>query len=151
MDRVQNSLATAVLVSETMHIFCCVLPIVFSLASLMAGLGLIGVMPSFLLEWHELMHSWEIPMIITSGVILAVGWGIYSISRKLNCRDTGCHHEPCEPRKDKANSILKIATVLFLINVSVYTFIHREYDAKHHSGATVVIEDQHGHHGHHHE
>lgn len=129
MQRIQKSIVTAVLLSEISHVFCCVLPILFSVFSLLAGVGVISVMPQIFLDIHEALHAYEIPMIITSGIVLAFGWALYFISRKLDCHDTGCGHGPCEPRKVSAHTILKIATVLFIINISVYFSFHYAAEA----------------------
>ena len=144
MDRIQKPLLAAIAVSEISHIFCCVLPTLFSVLSLVAGLGLISSVPSSLTGLHDVVHAYEIPMIITSGIILAFGWLIYAYSRKIDCHDTGCEHEPCAPKKKKAHIILKLATLLFIINVSVYTTFHAPNDP------AALEEDVHSHHGHDH-
>lgn len=125
MERIQKAIFWAVVASEFSHIFCCVLPTVVSLLSLLAGLGLFSVMPSGLVTLHDLIHDWEIPMIITSGFILALGWGLHMISVKIDCHNTGCVHEPCTPKKSRSSKLLIIATVLFTVNVSVYTLVHK--------------------------
>ncbi len=99
MQRLQKSILAAVVLSEISHVFCCVLPILFSVISLLVGLGVVGVMPQIFTEIHDVMHAYEVPMIIVSGMVLFVGWGLYFVSQKLDCHDTGCGHGPCEPRK----------------------------------------------------
>lgn len=153
MQRLQKSILGAVVLSEMMHIFCCVLPILFSVFSLIAGLGVIGAMPQIFTDMHEMIHGYEKPMIITSGIILVLGWILYSISRRLDCHDTGCAHGSCEPKKDKAHTILKVATVLFVINVSIYMTLHRSYDKEHmaHRDAPAIHGEHQGHDHHKHE
>ncbi|MCB9991356.1 MAG: hypothetical protein H6867_08235 [Rhodospirillales bacterium] len=129
LERVQKSLALAILVSETSHIFCCVLPTLFSLVSLATGLGLIAAMPTGLEALHEIMHEWEAPMILLSGAIILLGWGAHYLSVKLDCHNTGCVHEPCGPKKKQAGKILKIASLLFVFNVSIYLFFHHGMEA----------------------
>ena len=126
MERIQKTIFWAVLASEFSHIFCCVLPAVVSLLSLMAGLGIFTVMPSGLVTLHELIHTWEVPMIIGSAVILATGWGLHALSVKLDCHNTGCVHEPCTPKKKKSSRLLMVATALFAINISIYAFLHTD-------------------------
>lgn len=145
MQKLQKTIVTAVLMSEISHVFCCVLPILFSVFSLMAGMGVIGVMPQIFTDIHDVMHAYEVPMIITSGIILLFGWVLYFISRKMDCHDTGCGHGPCEPRKANAHLILKIATVLFMINITVYATFHRD------AGVSVSTEQHHGHEHHDHQ
>ncbi|MEM6781854.1 MAG: hypothetical protein AAF569_08325 [Pseudomonadota bacterium] len=156
MQKLQKSILTAVVVSETTHIFCCVLPILFSVLSLMVGTGAIAVMPVFVEDMHTAIHDYEIPMIITSGIILFLGWILYAISKKLDCKEDGCmrDHGPCEPRKDKARIILVIASVLFMVNVTVYFVFHAPMETqgahKHHHGHSHHHGHDHNHHGHDH-
>lgn len=128
-ERVQKSIYWAILVSETSHIFCCVLPTLFSIISLAAGLGLVAAMPAGLEMLHEVIHDWEIPMIIASGLIVLFGWMVHYFAIKLDCHNTGCEHEPCGPKKRKAGNILKIATVLFVFNVTIFLFFHHGMEA----------------------
>jgi hypothetical protein len=124
LERTQKSLYWAIVISETSHVFCCVLPTIFSIMSLATGLGLIAAMPSGLEIMHENLHDWEIPMITASGVIVLLGWVINYIAVKLDCHDTGCVHEPCGTKKRKASKILKIASVLFVFNLAIFLFFH---------------------------
>ena len=125
MQKPQKALYTAIIASETSHVFCCVLPTIFSILSLMAGLGLVTAMPVWLQSIHEILHHWELPMILVSGAIVAAGWALDAYARKIDCHNTGCHHGSCQPQKKRAHTILKVATVLFLINTSVYLVFHR--------------------------
>ena len=124
IDRVQKSLGWAIIASETSHVFCCVLPTLFSMLSLATGFGLIAAMPLGLQVLHEMMHHWEVPMILASGFVVMMGWGAHFLAIKLDCHDTGCAHGPCTPKKRKAGKILKVATILFVANVSVYLVFH---------------------------
>jgi hypothetical protein len=123
-QRLQGLLFWAIVVSETSHVFCCVLPTLISLFSLLAGLGLMSVLPAGWLAFHEMMHRWEIPMIALSGGILVFGWVMHFISRRLDCHSTGCGHGPCAPEKNKAVTILKIASVMFAVNIAIYYTFH---------------------------
>lgn len=120
----QKAVFWSALASETSHVLCCGLPIIVSLFSLMAEIGLLSVIPSGILDVHEIMHDYEIPMIIFSGVVLMLGWGLHHLSMRIDCHDTGCGHGPCEPKKTKSSKILKLATVLFIANISLYGFVH---------------------------
>lgn len=127
--------------SEIMHIFCCVLPTLFSLMSLLAGIGIISTMPGFVNYMHDVIHSYEVPIISASGVLLSLGWILYLYAKKLNCSEenTNCCHEPCTPKKYRTKIIMIIATVLFAINVSIYfgfhstnyTNIYNDYEHRH--------------------
>ena len=131
IQNIQKWLTRVIIASEASHIFCCVLPTVFSIASLLAGLGMISAMPGWLDGVHGVMHDWEVPMIIMAAVVIALGWGLHWLSLKLDTHSEHCHHGGCDSKKKSknANLILKIATVLFLVNVSVYFGLHRGHDA----------------------
>ncbi len=122
---IQKSLNWAVILSETSHVFCCVFPTIFSLIGILAGVGMFTVMPASLISAHNFIHELEVPMIISSGVILALGWAVTWYSGRIDCHSTGCAHGTCAPRKSRAHLVLKIATVLFVVNVVVYATIHR--------------------------
>ena len=124
-EKIQKSMVWAVILSESSHLFCCVLPTIVSLMGLLAGLGVIVALPSGVLQLHEFLHEWEIPMIAASGVILALGWIAIRYSDKVDCHSTGCAHGACAPKKSRAHLVLKIATVLFVFNVAVYVVVHR--------------------------
>ncbi len=127
MQKLRQSIYMAVLASELTHIFCCGLPVLVSMLSLMVSMGVISFLPTGLVAFHDVLHAYEIPMIITSAVILALGWALHYISERLDCvKDSDCHHEPCAPKKKKASKVLWFATVLFAVNVSVYFGLHYE-------------------------
>ena len=126
MQKIQSTTFWTIIASEVTHIFCCVLPTIVSILSLLSGMGLITTMPGWLGSFHEVMHEWEVPVIIGSGILLALGWVLYAISRRIDClTDADCHHEPCAPKKKHASRILMIATVLFVTNSTVYFVFHR--------------------------
>ncbi len=124
MKRVQNIFSWVAVASEVSHVFCCVLPSVFTLMTVLVSMGMIGVMPLWLDDLHHTMHDYEIPLIAFSAAVLFIGWGLHFISNKIDCHDTGCGHGPCAPKKKKAGKVLKIATILFVINVCIYGGIH---------------------------
>ena len=124
MEKIQKGLIWSLILSETTHVFCCVLPTVFSFVSLLAGLGVVSALPAGWVAFHDFMHEWEIPLIFLSGLILALGWGLYRISVKIDCHDNGCGHGPCHPKKSGALLVLKIATGLFAVNTLIYVALH---------------------------
>ena len=130
MQRFQSFIYSACITSEISHIFCCGIPLLFSLMSLLSGLGIIAVMPVGLDNLHNIIHNYEMPIIMASGFILALGWGLHYIAYRIDCRSTGCHHEPCTPKKKRSGKVLMIATALFILNVSVYFFFHAPQDHK---------------------
>lgn len=129
MEKINKGLFWGIVASESIHIFCCALPTLFSILSLLAGFGLVATMPGFIADTHHIIHNFEIPMIIISGVILALGWMLYFYSKKINCRTQGsCHHAPCAPKKDRTWHFMILATILFALNVLVYFVFHHGLD-----------------------
>jgi hypothetical protein len=125
LSKLHRHLSIAVLLSEFSHVFCCVLPTVFTVLSFAVNLGLITVMPGFLLDLHKHIHEYEAPIIVVSGGMLILGWACHAGSRRVDCHDDGCGHPPCDPQKNTNARILTIATILFVMNLSIYFFIHK--------------------------
>lgn len=129
MEKTNKTIIYSVVASETIHLFCCVLPTIFSVLSLLAGAGIITIMPSSIDMAHHIIHEYEIPMIFMSGIILAMGWGLYFYSRKISCRANGaCTHKPCSPKKNRTRLFMIVATILFIVNISVYFIFHMPVD-----------------------
>jgi len=123
-NRLTTIMSWAIILSECSHVFCCVLPTLFSVLSILAGIGLISIVPTFIMTFHSAIHAYEIPIIATSGIITALAWVVYLNAGKVDCHDTGCVHEPCDSRKSRAGTILKVGTVMFLVNLTLFTFLH---------------------------
>ena len=86
---------------------------------------MIASLPGVMIVFHDFMHRWEVPIIVFSGVILLLGWGISWYSDKIDCHDSGCGHAACKPKKNKVHLILVAATVLFSVNLAIYLYAHR--------------------------
>ncbi len=127
MKKVQNVFSWVLVASEMSHVFCCVLPTIFSLVTLFIGMGLIGAMPFWMESVHDTMHHYEIPMMAMSGFVMLLGWAIHFITKRVDCHDTGCVHGACEPKKKDALLILKIATLLFVVNTVIYFAVHFDH------------------------
>jgi hypothetical protein len=132
MQKYKNTVLTAILISESSHIFCCVLPTVFSIVSVLSGLGIVSALPAGWSQLHDLLHHYELPMIVFSGVVLALGWGLHHYTEHMgpheqhkHCCDGHCGSKA--QKKNKIHTVLKIASVLFVINVAVYFIFHREH------------------------
>ncbi|MCD8494189.1 MAG: hypothetical protein LRY39_02110 [Alphaproteobacteria bacterium] len=125
MQKIRKTLNVAILLSELSHVFCCVLPTLFSLLSLLAGLGILAAVPVMMVEVHDMIHKYELWVIGFSGSMIGLGWLLHHHSMKVDCHDTGCHHPPCTPVKRKTSKFLVVATVLFAVNVLVYGIVHR--------------------------
>lgn len=126
MQKHRNKIFWLVILSESSHIFCCVLPTLFSLFSLFANVGMF-VMPAWFISVHERLHEWELPIVLASGLVLGLGWWLHGESLKGECHTPGCQHhpDPEHPKRSPAHLILKIATLLFVVNVFVFLVIHR--------------------------
>ncbi len=124
MQRFQGIINWFCLTSEISHFFCCGLPVLFSVLSLLASAGLTAAMPVGLESLHETMHIYEVPMIVISAIILFLGWTLHYIAYLMDCRTTGCAHEPCAPKKKKSGKVLIIATFLFMLNLTAYILLH---------------------------
>ena len=111
MQKIQNIIYWACMTTQLSHFFCCGLPMVFSVLSLITGLGLITAMPAELEFLHHIIHDYEVPMIVTSGFIVLAGWMLHYIAYRMDCRSTGCAHEPCGPKKKRSGKVLMIATI----------------------------------------
>ncbi len=111
--------------SEITHLFCCALPLAFSFLNLLTSFGLLTSMPSSLDYFHNVMHNYEIPLIIFSAVLLTLGWVLHLFSQRIDCREDGhCSHQPCAPIKKRSSRILLIATGLFIFNLTAYFVFH---------------------------
>lgn len=125
MEKLQKTLLWSIIISESMHVFCCVLPTLVSVISLLAGVGALSFLPGSILHLHDILHRWEIPMIALSGAILTMGWMLYIASRRIDCHDeAGCTHGPCAPKKNMTFKVMVFATVLFAFNLTVYFCLH---------------------------
>lgn len=145
--RFQDVMSYFVVLSEVSHVFCCVLPTIFSLLTVLVGMGVLGATPLWMEGAHDVMHAWEVPIIVTSGVIVAIGWALHLISKRMDCHDTGCGHGPCDTKKNKTLTVLRIATVLFLVNTAIYVAVHLPQD---NAKVAAVSHDDHHEHDHHH-
>lgn len=126
MQRFHKHFGIAVLASELSHVFCCVIPTLVTVLSAFANLGLFVISPDgFLINIHNAMHSYEVPIIVFSGVMVLLGWVAHFVSRRVDCHDTGCGHPPCTPQKSKNSKVLLIATLLFALNILIYFGVHR--------------------------
>lgn len=124
MDRFQKNIGWTILLSQMTHVFCCGIPIFFSVLSFLSGFGLLGGGFSSVNAFHDVMHHWEMPLLVGSGVLLLFGWGLHAYSYRLDCRAaTSCSHEPCTPKKRKSGIILTGATLLFVANVAMFFFL----------------------------
>lgn len=140
MKKMQGMFSWVVILSECSHVFCCVLPSLFSVFTLLVGIGMVSALPIWMESMHEFLHGYEIPLMVFSGVVVLIGWALNYISNKIDCHDTGCGHGTCSTKKKKSERILMIATVLFLANITIYMLVHKDV-----SGVLQTISHEQGH------
>ena len=132
------------MVSVLGHVFCCGLPMVLGLVSLLAGMGAMAHSFPGLHNLHNFVHAHEGLLIGFSMFMLALGWGFQIHANKVDCHDTGCSHPPCEPKKSKASKLLLVATVLFLLNALNILFLsHHDVGQGGHPSAVSSGVEQH--------
>jgi hypothetical protein len=147
--KAQGMFSWLVIASEVSHVFCCVLPSLFSVLTILIGMGVLGAMPLWMDGFHDIMHNYEIPLMAMSGTVVLLGWALHFVAKRIDCRDTGCSHGGCSSSKRKSLRILKIATVLFVVNVAIYATLHKGVGLIHTSGVAAVESDEpHNHHHH---
>ena len=120
MNKFHNIFHWTIIGTLLSHVFCCGLPTIVNILSLVSGLGFIAAMPFGLEKLHEFLHSYELYIMIFSGVMIVLGWVLHEISRRVDCHDTGCHHPPCTPKKNQSTKVLIFASALFCINLVIY-------------------------------
>ena len=124
MDRLQGTVGWLALASGLSHLFCCGIPFVVSVVSLVATTGFFVSLPAGLEYLHDFIHGHEVLVLSVSGLILLLGWVLHAYAKSLDCRRTGCDHPPCGSSKARSLGILVIATALFVVNAVSYFFLH---------------------------
>lgn len=120
MQKIQNIFHFTLIGTLLSHIFCCGLPTVVSILSLISGLGFVVSMPFALERLHEFLHQYELHIMVFSGFMVVLGWVLHEFSRRMDCHDTGCHHPPCDTKKNRSTKVLIFASALFCINLVIY-------------------------------
>lgn len=121
MEKMRRHIGWLVLVSEVSHLFCCVLPTVAAVLSLAVG---VGMLPTAFTSLHEIIHGYEIPVIIFSAITLLLGWGAYRMAMNTDCHELGHDEHKCHRTADRSKVYLLIGTGLFFINLTVYFALH---------------------------
>ena len=125
MQSLNRFITVTSVASEVTHMFCCGIPMIFSVLSFLTSAGLMASMPSSLEHIHHVMHDYEIPMIAISALLITTGWVFHYISKAIDCRKDGdCSHAPCSTKKKRSSKILMLATFLFILNVTGYFLLH---------------------------
>ena len=99
-----------------MHLFCCGIPLILSIASISTILGFNSA-DYFGFEWFEAI---EAELFIASGIMLLTTAILHIISRRINCsKNSGCDHKPCDAKKSYAQKIFIAAVVIYSINLVI--------------------------------
>lgn len=144
-DKLHRNIGLAIILAECTHVFCCVLPTIVTVVGLLSSISAVVQVPVFLLDIHEFLHAYEIPVIAFSGVMLVLGWVLYGVARHIECARPHCepHETVCAPAKHNTHWILVIASVLFMANIVVYFTLHRESAEMLHTQAVEAHEHHH--------
>ena len=103
-----------VILGSLMHLFCCGLPLLLSITSLATTLGF-SSLSIFEFEWFEPIENY---VLIVMGIMLAATYLVNRSSKQIDCTEDGlCEHPPCDEKKDISGYLLKIAVVLYLVNI----------------------------------
>ena len=103
--------------TSSIHLFCCVIPFILSVTSLTSSLGFTSLL-FFDLEWFEKFETYSL---IFTLIILSL-FAISEVnSRKLNCTKNGhCDHPPCDNKKRLVRFNLILSTIIFSFNTLVF-------------------------------
>ena len=100
-----------------MHVLCCGLPLVMSITSFAALIGLSGADAAN----HTWFEPYETPIMIIAGLLLLFSAGVVGVSKIINCRKQGaCVHEPCDKKKDFTSLVLGISALVYIVNIALY-------------------------------
>ena len=107
------------------HLFCCFLPGVLSILTLIASSGAAAVtLEDFGIPeaWHDDIIKFSATVLIISGIMNFISW-------RIDCREDGnCTHEPCETKKNTYLKLYLFSVVFFFINVSIHYGFHVDHD-----------------------
>ena len=80
-------------------------------------------LPAAFSKLDQFVDQFSVPILCFSILMLTFGWGLQILSdRTEDCHASGCTHPPCGPSKAQSKRILWGATLLFLLNLSVFIY-----------------------------
>lgn len=125
MEKLRRNVILLVIASEISHLFCCVLPTLAAVLSVAVGVGLLPVGFTVL---HDVIHGYEIPIIIFSAVMLGLGWWAYWLARRTDCHALGHDEHACHRTTDRSKVYLLVGSALFVMNLTIYFALHFSLD-----------------------
>ena len=112
---------TLVVGSCLMHVLCCGLPLLLSISSVAALVGVTGGE----LVAHHWFEAYEVPALIGSGLLLGFTAVVHGLSRFIDCRRDGvCQHAPCSEKKRRSTRVLLVTALIYTVNVALYALSH---------------------------
>lgn len=105
-NTVKNVTTGFVVLAELAHIFCCLLPVSIAVMSVGGQIGLGGMF----LTYHDVIHSYEIPILVGSGLVLAIGLALHYVSHRIEHPST----------RYRPSKLMTLAIILFAANVTFY-------------------------------
>lgn len=124
-DKVHHVVSWVALLSAFSHVFCCGLPTLVGILSLLTSFGTFSTLLPGFNALHNLLSQYEMALIVFSVAVLMVGWGVQLHADHVDCHDSGCCHPPCDPKKISARRLLWLATVVFILNTGLAVAFHR--------------------------
>lgn len=125
MEKLRRNIVWLVIASEVSHLFCCVLPTLAAVLSVAVGVGLLPIGFTIL---HDVIHGYEIPIIIFSAVMLGLGWWAYWLARRTDCHALGHDEHVCHRTTDRSKIYLLVGSALFVMNLAIYFALHFSLD-----------------------
>ena len=121
MEKLRRNIVWLVIASEVSHLFCCILPTLAAVLSLAVGVGLL---PAAFTSLHDIIHGYEVPIIVFSASMIVLGWWAYWLATRTDCHALGHDEHACHKTTDRSKIYLVIGTIVFLINLCVYVTLH---------------------------
>jgi hypothetical protein len=111
------------LASLISHFFCCFLPGVISLVTLVTLSGAAVItMEDFGIP--EYVHE---KMIYISFVVLVISGLANYASYRIDCRETGCVHGACAPKKSIYFKLYGYSVAFFILNAVIHFTLHTHH------------------------
>lgn len=118
-DKIIRYSNRADLLSIGAHIFCCGVPTIAALLSLISTAGMTGVLA--IEHLTDLTETWHQAAFYFSTAMVLLAVTSYVIARRRDCVAEGhCAHEPCAPKKTTGWKRLALSLVLYAANVGVF-------------------------------
>ncbi len=104
------------------HLFCCGIPAIVAIVSLISTVSLSGT--ALMLQIKDFSETIHLAAFAFSTLMVIIALGTFFLSRKQNCVEDGhCAHEPCAPKKTKNWRLMSISLALYAINVIVFLYL----------------------------